>query len=374
MLGKSAWAAVAALVVAAAPALAAPALKNAVTGNPNVKSIYVVSFGPDGLLLIGDGSGSQLVAVETGDTTSKPWTVSPIEGIDGKLAGRIGAPAKGIEILHLAVNPASGTAYFAVRRQDDKKFVILTVDGTGKIGEFALDDVKHVKIPLPKGEKAPPSKVTDVAWADDRVLLAAQANEEFASKVYSIPTPLDAAAPGTIFSTETYHVSHRKWETRAPIQALIPYTENGKQYVVGSFVCTPVVKYPLEGLQAQAKVKGLSVIELGSGNRPLNMFTYEKGGRTYVLMNAFRFHHKQRPYGPSPYVVFAMDSSILGENDKINEKAINRVATKDPMADRVKVVEDYFGTVHLDRLDKERALVVKVDDKGNLTLLPLALP
>ena len=34
-------------------------------GNPQLKSINVISFAPEGVLLIGDGRGSQIIAVET---------------------------------------------------------------------------------------------------------------------------------------------------------------------------------------------------------------------------------------------------------------------------------------------------------------------
>src|SRR5262249_24349948 len=152
-----------------APVFGASVFKSTTTGTPKITAIDVIGFGPEGVLLIGDGRGSQLVAVETGDTTTKPWTAGPIEKVDEKLAGRLGAPAKGIEIQHLAVNPASGKAYVLIRKQDDKKTLILTVDGDGKIAEFPLENVKYAAVPLPKGEKAPVNKVTDVAWAGDRV-------------------------------------------------------------------------------------------------------------------------------------------------------------------------------------------------------------
>lgn len=375
---RQGWACAAGLVLSfliGSAAQGQTVFKSTVTGTPKLQSIDVVSFGPKGALLIGDGRGSQVVAVDTGDTTAKAWTAGPIEKIDEKLAGRLGTTAKGIELIHMAVNPASTTAYFALRKQDDKKHLILTVDGEGKIGEFALENIKHVVMPLPRGEKAAVSKITDLAWAGDRVLVAALANEEFACKVHSIPAPLDAEVKTAAFSTETYHVSHRKWETKAPMSSLMPYEENGKKYVVGAFACTPVVKYPLEDLKPNAPVKGISVVELGSGNRPLNMFTYEKDGRSYVLMNTYRFHHKQRPFGPSPYWTVRIDLALMGENDKINEKALLRLDGKgQPGTDRIKMIETYHGVIHLDRLDKGRAIAIREDDKGVLTLTPLALP
>ncbi len=353
----------------------AEVMRNATVGTPKLKAFNAIRFAPDGVLLIADGPGGKLFAIETGDTKLKPWTANTkIENIDAKLAARIGAKAEGIEIRALAVNPASQTAYFLVNKLDDKKSLLLTLDGKGEIGEFALENVKHVAIPLPKGETAPVSRVTDIAWMGDRVLIGATASEEFASKVCSIPVPLDPKQSGLAFSAETYHISHRKWETRAPMTSLLPYESNGKKYVVGAFGCTPVVRYPLDDVQAGAKVKGESVLELGSGNQPRSMIAYEKNGTSYVLMNTFRFHHKARPFGWSPYVTFRMDMGLLGETEKLNDKAIYRLAGTKPATDKVAIVEPFEGTVHLDKLDKERALVVQERKEGGLALAVLPLP
>lgn len=258
-------------------------VKQFVTGTPQLKAIDVIRFGPQGLLLIGDGRGAQLLAIATGDTEPKPALKAPVEQISEKLGGRVGTTAKGIELVDLAVNPVSHTAYFAVRKQDDKRSLILTVDGEGKVGEFALENVKYARVLLPAGEKAAVTKVTDLAWAGTRLIAAAQTNEEFGSKIFAAITPLEHEAKASVYSAETYHVSHKRWETKAPMSSLLPFMDNGKAYVAGAFACTPVVKYPLDDLQPGAKVKGTSVIELGSGNRPLHMFTYEKNGKSYVL-------------------------------------------------------------------------------------------
>src|SRR5690606_20709580 len=127
----------------------------------------------------------------------------------------------------------------------------------------------------------------------ERIVAAARCNEEFASKIFAAEAPLRHDASGQMYSAETYHVAHGKWETRAPMSVLIPYEEeDGSLSIVGAFSCTPVVKYPIESLQPGAKIKGISMIELGSGNRPLDMFAYNKAdGTPSVLTNTFRFHH-----------------------------------------------------------------------------------
>src|SRR5438874_3490385 len=77
------------------------------SGNPKLQSIESISFGPDGLLLIGDGRGAQVVAVQTGDVKPLHWGKLDISDFKGQVGGLLGTDAKGIEILKLAVNPAS---------------------------------------------------------------------------------------------------------------------------------------------------------------------------------------------------------------------------------------------------------------------------
>jgi hypothetical protein len=375
MARKTLWAAALAatlgLLAAAAPAAAqTPVFKSTATGNPEVKSIDAIAFGPQGTLLIGDSKGRQVVAVATGDTTPVSWSTTEIAKINEQLAGRIGTTGKGIEILKMAVNPASTTAYFAVRKLDDKSSLILTVDGAGKVKEFRLENVKYARIALPS-DKAPLVKITDVHWAGDRVLAAAQANDTFGSKIYSIKAPLENNSTGAMYTTETYHVSHRKWETKAPIKTVVSFEDGGKRHLVGAFTCTPIVKYELEDLKPGDKVKGVSVIELGNGNHPLDMFTYQKDGKTYILINTFRAFGKA--FGPSKYWTVKVDHNILREGTKINEKAVDRLKDKEG-ARIAQMVDTYHGVVHMDRLDNTRALLIRTDDKGSWTLAVADLP
>ena len=376
---RNTWTAGLALLLLAGVASADKSiLDKTTTGTPILQSIDVVRFAPGGVLLIGDGRGSQVIAVELAEPVNKAGFNEEIARIDTKLAGKLGSPVKGTEIVDMAVNPVSHTAYIALRMQANRKPVILTIAGDGKIGELTLENVKYAKIDLPTGTKANLSKVSDLAWAGDRLLVAGLANEEFASKIFTVPAPLAHEAKAAVYSTETFHVAHNKWETRAPMTVLMPYEEEGKKFLAGSFACTPVVKYPLDDVKPGEKVKGISMIEMGSGNRPLNMFAYEKGGKSYVLMNTQRFHHARAPVGPSPYWTVVFERDLLSGKEKVNDKALWRIDKKDskltPLTDRIKVADDYHGVMHMDRLDSERALTIKDDGKGGLTLVALKLP
>jgi hypothetical protein len=358
-----------ALPVSADPGVVA----STVRGDPGLKSIEVLGFASDGILLVGDGRGSQVVAIMTGDTKPAKAISKKIEKFDASLAAELGATAADVEITDLAVNPASGRLYVAVRRKSDKSNVLLTLDGDGKIEEFSLKSVEHASVPLPKGEQSPISKITDVAWAGGKLLAAGYANEEFASKIFVAPGPLKHQAQGSLYSAETYHVSHGKWETRAPMSVILPFEEAGKTSVVGAFSCTPVVKYAVDALQPGAKVKGISMVELGSGNRPLDMIAYTKDGRARILMNTFRFHHDRAPFGPSPYWAAVMDAGLLEGQDAVNEKAARRLAGGKPANDRIRMVEEFHGVVQLDKLSEKEAVVLR--QKGeNFDLEPVALP
>jgi hypothetical protein len=368
-----------ACLLALLTATAAPAdpvkLDKTTTGAPAIKSIDVIRFGPGGVLFIGDGKGSQIIAVEVEGTSAKAGFAEPVEGVKAKIAGKLGATAKDVEIVDLAVHPVTHTAYVAVRKQQPQpQAVIMTVDGSGKIGELALDNVKYARLVLPSGKGAL-SKVTDVAWAGDRLLAAGLASEEFASKIFVLPAPLAHEAKANIYSTETFHVAHNKWETKAPMTVLMPYEEGGKKYLAGSFACTPVVKYPLDEIKEDNKVKGVSMIEMGNGNRPLNMFSYEKDGKSYVLMNTFRMHHARKAFGPSPYWTVKFERDLLAGKEKVNQEALWRIDRDyKPKTDRIKMVEEFHGVVHMDKLDDSRALTMKDDGKGNLNLVALPLP
>ena len=366
--------AVSATLLVAGTLVAAPrVIGKPVTGDPGLQSINVIGFAPGGVLLVGDGAGSQIVAIETGDATPAKPLANAIADFDRQLAARLGAKPDGIEILDLAANPASGQVYVAVRKQDDKRYIVATVDGTGEIQEFELDNVRYASVKLSAGD-ATVSRVTDIAWADDRIVAAGRSNETFASKIFSIAAPLEHEATSRTFSAETYHVSHRRWETKAPMSVIMPYKEKDQTYVIGAFSCTPVVKYPLTSLQPDAQIKGTSVIELGSGNRPIDMFVYKRDGKPFVLANTFRFHHELRPFGPSPYWTVKFEQDILGEQEYVNEKALRRLKENyQPATQRVQMVETYHGVMQMDKLGEDQAVVLRQGEKG-ISLAVLALP
>jgi hypothetical protein len=272
----------------------------------------------------------------------------------------------------MTVNPESGVIYVSAIRKTDNTSAIIKFDANGKLTILDLTDARFVRVPLPVGEGSQIRAISGVEYTDGRVLAAGQSNEEFSSKIFSLPLPLTHGKSGNAFSTETYHVAHGRWETRAPIQSFIPYREGGEDYVVGSFACTPIAKFKVTDIAKDSKIKGTSVVELGSGNRPIDMFTYEKDGKQWLITNTDRFHHEKRPLGPSQYWGVRVDMSYLTSSN-INADAARRDVSKQTGPAGIEVVEALFYVRHVAKLNN-REMVILRDNKGALDLEVKELP
>ena len=347
-------------------------LKNVQTKGLKFRQIGRMSFATDGVLLVADRGNGSVVAIDTGDTGSATPLKKRIDNIDTLIAGALGTKATGVQIVDMVVNRINGRIYLSVIRKQDGISALLTIDGTGKVAAVNLAKARHVRITLPGDGKAKVSNVTGVKLAGSRVLAAGQSGREFASKIYSIPLPLEHGNSAAVYSTETFHVAHGRWDTRAPIQSFIPVKEKGKTYIVGSFNCTPIAKFPVDGLENGAKIKGTSVVELGSGNRPVDMFIYKKGGKDWLVTNTDRFHHKRRPIGPSQYWGCRVDMKYLGAKET-NEKAARRTVKKKKGPEGMEVIDVLFGVKHIDQFANDKVVVLR-DTKGKLSLEPAVLP
>ena len=341
-------------------------------GGLELKSLSSISFGPGGLLLVAEPGTASVVAIETLDMgPMAPSLAKPVTDIGSVIAGGLGAKVEDITIKDLAANPASGRIYLAVQRRPDNAVLILTVDAAGKVAPFDTSKLAWARITLPGGTASKVTNITDVAFDGKRVFATGTCNEEFSSRIFTIPVPIKHGASASVFSAETYHVAHRKWETKAPIQSFIPYTSKGETFVVGAFACTPVAKFKVDDLESGAQVKGVSMVELGSGNRPLDLFSYtDKSGKEWLVVHTQRF--KQNAFGPSKMwgARIAMDYLDAAET---NEKATRRdeKATKGP--DGIEIVESLFGAVQADKISNTEAIVLK-DNDGTLSLEVAALP
>jgi hypothetical protein len=334
-------------------------------GTPDLKSAGPLAFGPEGILFVGDSQGAAIFAIDTGDHSPAPAGPFKVPGIDEKIASLLGTDAKQILLNGLAVNPASGNAYLSVARGKgpDASAVLVRVDRQGKIEELPLKDVKYAKATL-SNAPGPEAKdkggnlrrresITGLAYVDGRVIVAGLSNEEFASKLRTIPFPFKTADRGT--SVEIYHGSHGRLETASPVRTLTTYDIKGETNILAAYTCTPLVKFPVSDLKPGQKVRGTTVAELGNRNVPLDMIVYQKDGKDYVLM-------ANNSRGVMKISTDNIDK-IEGITSRISDKAGLHYET----------IKDLQGVLHLAKLDKDQALLL-VRANGSLNLESTALP
>jgi hypothetical protein len=329
-------------------------------GTPDLKSVSALAFGPEGILFVADPKGAAIFAIGTGDTQRTAGNGGlKVEGIDAKIGSMLGTGPKGIRVNDLAVNPASGNAYLAVTRGQgpDAAPVLLKVQAGGKIDEVALKDVPFAKATLPN--LAPSTEraqaITKIAFVKDRVFVAGLATEEWASNLRSIPFPFTNVDKGT--SVQIYHGAHGRFETAAPIRTFAPYEINGQSYLLAAYMCTPLVKLPVDQLKTGAKVQGTTVAELGNRNMPLDMVIYEKNGKDYILI------------ANSSRGVMKVTTENIGEIKGITDP----VRGGGTAGLKYETISDLKGVVQLDRLDKDHALVL-VETPSGMNLDTIALP
>jgi hypothetical protein len=354
-------------LVASCATVAAEAAAEWQTGAVKLKSAGPLAFAPDGILLVSDPMAATIYAVATEDNSGDPSNVQVGVGdLRGKLAAMLGTEAQDVRVNDLAVNPNSGNVYLSVTRGSgpESAAVLLRVDTEGQISEFALDDVKYMQATLPNPPQSEQTRrgdprmltITDMAYADGRVFIAGLSNEEFASKLRSIPFPFDEVSEGT--SVEIYHGAHGAVETRSPIMTFATYEIANEPHVVAAYTCTPLVKFPLSDLKPGVKVRGTTVAELGNRNRPLDMFVYEKDGKNYILM------------ANSSRGVMKITTENIDGVKAINEPVGGGGTAGLPYD----TIDDLAGVLQLDRLNDSHAVALIQSESGTEDLRTVELP
>ena len=186
----------------------------------------------------------------------------------------------------MKVNPASGNIYLAVTRgtgSGTPALVKVTRDGSAEPVE--LKDVKFSKVAIVnpgQSQARANGAITGMAFLDGRLFVAGLSSEQFASTLRAIPFPFGKETDkGT--AIEIFHGAHGKIETHAPIKAFTAYKIDKVDHIMASYTCTPLVKIPVAELKPGTKVKGTTIAELGNSNQPLDMISYTKDGKDYLL-------------------------------------------------------------------------------------------
>ena len=338
-------------------------------GKAEFKSMGPLAFGPDGILFVADTKAAAVVAIATSDTASKSASKElKVEGINQKLAALLGTAADQILIDDMVVNPASRNVYLAVSRGrgPDATPVLVRVKGDGQPELVSLDNVKFSRAELPDApvdgvvgqgnRRSNPRResITDVAFLEDRVLIAGLSNEEFASTLRAIPFPFKTVANGT--SVEIYHGAHGQFETRSPVRTFVPFKVGNEPHLLAAYTCTPLVQFPLSELKPGAKIKGKTIAELGNRNRPIDMIVYQKDGKDYLLL------------ANSSRGIMKINTDSIEKAESITAKVDDKKGVG------YETIESWKGIDQLDRLDAQHAVVLRRGDGGSLNLEAVPLP
>jgi hypothetical protein len=126
--------------------------------------------------------------------------------------------------------------------------------------------------------------ITDIAFVDGELFVAGLSGEAFSSKLRRFTFPFNS--PAQVVEMEIFHTSHDRYETHAPIETFLPFPINGQMHILAGYGCSPVAKFLLQDIRsAKKQLRGVTLAELGGGNRPLDMVAYQKDGKDYVLIS-----------------------------------------------------------------------------------------
>ena len=281
--------------------------KNFVRGDAKIQSMSVLTFGPEGILFVGDSQAGQIYALDLEDREkNESKEAFGLQDVETLIGSALGVGPKEVIIHDMAVNPLSQNIYLAVsranalevgfwRRPNDiaHATILLRVKPDESIEEVSLTDISHSKSPVPQViEEGTESwrksdfrvdAITDISYDEGRLYVAGLSNEEFASAVRVMSFPFSEKA--THATIEVYHVAHGKSETEAPIRTLLPYSINDQKLLLAAYTCTPFVSIPVGDIVNGEHVVSKTLGEFGFGNMPIDIIAYEAGDREYLLMS-----------------------------------------------------------------------------------------
>ncbi len=266
--------------------------------SPTPQSVGALAFGPENILFVGDTQGGAVYAMDLADTEHGDGGAVEIAGLDRKIASMLGIAVEDLIISDMAVHPTAQTVYLSVMRGrgDAATPLLMRVSGDGTIQEVPFDGMSYSTMALDNAPDADQRygrrasartySITDLAFVDGEVFVAGLSNEEFASNVRRLPFPFTGAHLST--SLQIYHVSHGRNETQAPVMTFMTREIGNQTHILAAYTCTPLVQFSIENLSDGEHVIGKTIAELGAGNRPLDMISYEVNGQERILVSNSR--------------------------------------------------------------------------------------
>lgn len=329
-------------------------------GEIQLKSLTSITFSKDGILFLADPLGMKIYALDEKHATAETQQLN-VKDIDDKIAALLGVSTKDIKIEDMAVNPTSHEVYLAVtRRGSALQPAVVKVDGKGALSAFSFGDVSYYETSLADIPSKSPhtyfplsSAITDMAFIDGELYVAGLSGDEFSSKLRRFQYPFTNKTQAV--QLEIFHPSHDRFETNAPIETFLPFPVNGKMHIVAGYGCAPLAKFALADIQSRAQLRGVTVAELGGGNRPLDMISFKDSGVDYMLI------------ANSDRTLMQISSEDLDKQEGV-VKGETRVMPYESTGVKYLSIAE-VGILQLDDFDEQSYLVVQrnVDD-GSLNL------
>ena len=220
-------------------------------GTPNLKSAGALTFGPDGILIVGDAKAATVFAIATGDVKGDASKAKlNVAGLNAKVAKALDTATQDVQINDLAANPASGVVYLSVTKGsgDDTAAAIVRVQLDGSVEPVSLEGVKFSKAILSdapvdgivqRGRRSSNPRndsITDLAYVDGKVIVSGLNNSTAPSSIREIAFPFVETDPGA--SVETFHGAHGAYEAGSAIRTFVPFNINGEPALLAGYVCT----------------------------------------------------------------------------------------------------------------------------------------
>ena len=264
-------------------------------GAAGLQSAGALTFGPGGVLFVGDSRGGAVFALAVDDSTRDPHR-GEVEVLEHRPADCEAArrDAGSLVIRDMAVNPATEHLFFSVSRGRgaDAPPAIVRSTLTGELTVLPLDNARFSKLVFERragrdrqdalgGELAQHGDY-DLAFTGGELLIAGLSNDAFSSTLRRARFPFAGGSRAT--TLEIFHTSHGKYETAAPIETFLPYQVKGQPALLAGYGCAPLAVFTMSELTASKHVRGRTLAELGGGNRPQDMIAFERDGKRFVLI------------------------------------------------------------------------------------------
>ena len=195
-----------------------------VYGDPDIQSMHAMTFGPESILFIGDSDAAQIVAIDMSTQAKATDEKMVIADLEESLSSLLGTDSDQFQIIDLVVNPTNENVYIAVNHSSGKSLLFLVNNNT--LEPVSIDQVSYSKTSLKnaiakdatdrRGRSLRKWAISDLRYADGKVMVTGLSNAEFASTFRSISFPFNEQEVQS--SLEIYHAAHGKYETNSPIK------------------------------------------------------------------------------------------------------------------------------------------------------------